>query len=248
MVGTTGVEPARALAHCHLKAARLPDPPRPRNRTMVPAEGLEPPRPCGHQHLKLARLPIPPRGHHRPTSSAGAHERTRTSTALRPQPPQGCASTSSATWAHPAVPTANWCAQRDSNPPPRFRDQHLKLARLPISPCAHQHAVGPSIRAESTGSLISQRRVPVRAEGFEPPSASRRRILNPVRLPVPPRPHRDAPSSPSGDGARRGARTPTISRSAAFDAAASTIPPRGRHHGRMVGVTRIERATSTSRT
>lgn len=66
MVPATGVEPARAFAHCHLKTARLPNPPRRHHHPtsmLVRSVGLEPTLPFGNSHLKAARLPVPPRPH-----------------------------------------------------------------------------------------------------------------------------------------------------------------------------------------
>ena len=68
----------------------------------------------------------------------GARGGTRTRTAFRPLPPQGSASTNSATRAFirshlPFASTIDWCPGRDSNPHP-FRDRFLRPARLPIPP------------------------------------------------------------------------------------------------------------------
>ena len=187
----------------------------------------------------IVRIPCP----------VGAAERNRTSTPSPGQPPQGCAATSYATTAYRTSTRPRTGARERTRTSTPFPGPAPEAGAATISPHAHQHAVGHSIRAQSTGSHDHPRRVLVRAAGVEPACASRLRILNPARLPVPPRPHQDAPlMSPSGDGARPGGRTPTISRSASFEPAASTIPPHGHHHQRMVGVIGLEPTASPSRT
>ncbi len=61
----------------------------------MPWRGLEPPRRLRHQILSLACLPVSAPG----PSHCNAPERTRTSTSLRSQDPESCASTNSATGA-----------------------------------------------------------------------------------------------------------------------------------------------------
>jgi hypothetical protein len=53
----------------------------------------------GHKKIRLARLRLPFRDPAKPCQADGAQEKTRTSTTFRPQVPETCASTNSATWA-----------------------------------------------------------------------------------------------------------------------------------------------------
>jgi hypothetical protein len=206
LVGIPRLELGRPFGHSHLKAARLPIPPYPRTRTMVPMEGLEPPRSYDQQHLKLPRLPIPPHGHHRPNSFVRL---------VRPRgiEPPPCLQDSHLKAARLPVtprphtehrPDRELVRVRGLEPPPRFRDQHLKLARLPF------HHTRISTRSGIPSMLKARDPTDVHSASWCGRSVSNRhargqQILSPPRLPVPPRPHRDAPrTSPSSDGARLG--------------------------------------------